>query len=209
MPQVLAQFDEPVVSQDGKRYRAQACGAAMSDGLWEGWIEFVPLEVDEEPLRSPRETTQPNRVDTLYWAGGLTATYLEGAFERAQRASSVKPARPSNVKTTGPAPAQPVFNAPAAESKVIPSVPARAVLDPFSVYEKGEALLRQELRALSSWHLVNIIVDYDLSEQPYLALNSVPQATLIDLIVTAVRERIANLSQAEGSRRSRQRSVIP
>src|SRR6266566_2120463 len=82
MPEVLAQFSEPVLSKDRTSYRAQACGALASDGLWEGWIEFVPV-AGGTAVRSPRETTQPNRVDALYWATGLTATYLEGALERA------------------------------------------------------------------------------------------------------------------------------
>ncbi len=59
MAEVLAQFADPVADDDGHRYRAQACGAPMPDGLWEGWIEFVPLN-GGTPVRSPRETTQPN-----------------------------------------------------------------------------------------------------------------------------------------------------
>jgi hypothetical protein len=83
MAEVLARFSHRV--RDGARaFRAQACGAPMSDGRWTAWIEFIPLD-GGRPLRSPRETTQPNRTDTEYWAGGLTPVYLEGALERAQR----------------------------------------------------------------------------------------------------------------------------
>ncbi len=102
MPEVLAQFSEPVLSKDRTSYRAQACGALASDGLWEGWIEFVPV-AGGTPVRSPRETTQPNRVDALYWATGLTATYLEGALERALYRPILK----------APPPAEPVFQTPA------------------------------------------------------------------------------------------------
>jgi hypothetical protein len=56
----------------------------MPDGLWEGWIEFIPTD-GGAPLRSRRETTQPNRDDAVYWATGLTPVYLEGALERALR----------------------------------------------------------------------------------------------------------------------------
>jgi hypothetical protein len=66
---------------DGTRYLAYACGVAMPDGLWQGWIEFAPIG-GGDVLRSSRETTQPNRVDAVYWASGLTAVYLEGAFRR-------------------------------------------------------------------------------------------------------------------------------
>ena len=83
MSEVLVKFAEPVLSYKQTSYRAQACAAAMKDGLWEGWIEFIPIAPGGAPLRSPRETTQPNRVDTLYWATGLTSTYLEGALVRA------------------------------------------------------------------------------------------------------------------------------
>jgi hypothetical protein len=64
------------------QYEARAYGAAIDDVLWEGWVEFVPID-GGPPVRSPRETTQPNRVDTEYWASGLTAVYLEGALIRA------------------------------------------------------------------------------------------------------------------------------
>jgi len=35
------------------------------------------------PMRTPRETTQPNRACTAYWASGLTHVYLDGALRRA------------------------------------------------------------------------------------------------------------------------------
>ena len=104
MSEVLVQFADPVLSNDGRAYRAQACGAATDQGLWQGWIEFIPLRAGGAPLRSPRETTQPNRVDAVYWASGLTPIYLEGALERAQRGPIAKAIAPA---------AQPVFEAPA------------------------------------------------------------------------------------------------
>ena len=90
-------------------------------------------------------------------------------------------------------PAQPLFDAPA-PGKASPAARAgplarEAVLDPFSVYEKGEVLLRKELRALSPWHLVNIISAYDLSDEPVSVLNRLPGSVLIETIVSAVRER--------------------
>src|SRR5256885_14054355 len=69
--EVLVEFAEAVSSEDGKSYTARACGSEMPDGKWQGWIEFVP-EDGGDPLRSARETTQPNRQDTEYWATGLT-----------------------------------------------------------------------------------------------------------------------------------------
>src|SRR4051794_15426110 len=80
MAEVLVQFTDPVIDH-GVAYMARACGARGTDGLWQGWIEFSPID-GAPPLRSPRETTQPNRDDTMYWATGLSAVYLEGALRR-------------------------------------------------------------------------------------------------------------------------------
>ena len=89
MAEVLVEFAEPVTAEDGKTYTARACGSEMPDGKWQGWIEFVPLG-DGEPVRSARETTQPNRQDTIYWATGLTPVFLEGASARAESARRVR-----------------------------------------------------------------------------------------------------------------------
>lgn len=154
--------------------------AKLGDGRWEGWIEFVPLDRGV-PIRSGRETTQPNHDDTVYWANGLTPIYLEGALERA-----LKPL----VVTTAPR-AHAVFDSPApAMRKTEAPVAGRAILDPFSVYEKSEALLRQELGALSAWHLVNIATAYRLSDQPPAVVNQLSRPALIELIVRGVREHV-------------------
>jgi hypothetical protein len=174
--EVLVEFTDPVVSEDGAAYVARACGRPTPDGMWEGWVEFLPIELGE-PVRSGRETTQPNRQDTVYWATGLTAVYLEGALNRALKPLVRTPARPI---------AEPVFDRPAPD--LTPPPPAgESILNPFSVYRKGEALLRRQLNALSAWHLVNIIRAYDLSEQDPAALNVMTPEALIELIVAAVR----------------------
>src|SRR3954469_5182253 len=131
MAEVFVEYSEPVTSKGGRRFMARACGAEMDTSRWQGWIEFVPLD-GGAVLNSGRETTQPNRTDTSYWATGLTPVYLEGALERA-------------------------LNPPRVPSAV--SHPA-AVLNPFSIYRKGESLLRNQLSALSGWHLVHIIEAY-------------------------------------------------
>ena len=181
MAEVLAQFADPVAGPDGRAYRAQACGGPMPDGIWEGWIEFAPIG-GGTAFRSPRETTQPNRKDAVYWATGLTGIYLEGALDRA-----LNPL----VRRT-PVAAEPLFDGPAPDitvpvERIAPI--AEAVLDPFSVFEKGEVLLRKELGALSAWHLVNIIRAYRLSAEPLDVLNRIPTAALIDMIVEGVREQ--------------------
>ena len=82
MAETLVQFQTPVAAPDGTSWNARACGAASSAGTWEGWIEFSPVE-GGDTFQSGRETTQPNRRDTEYWATGLTNVFLEGALHRA------------------------------------------------------------------------------------------------------------------------------
>jgi len=82
--EVLLRFAELVPDENGRRYRAQACGSQMAgDTRWQGWVEFVPID-GGEAIASGRETTQPNRTDAEYWATGLTPVYLEGALQRAR-----------------------------------------------------------------------------------------------------------------------------
>jgi hypothetical protein len=72
MAEVLFLYDTPLTLTEGPSYSPRACGREMEDGLWEGWIEFLPD--DGSPvLRSRRETVQPNRETAIYWATGLTA----------------------------------------------------------------------------------------------------------------------------------------
>jgi len=176
--EVFVEFSEPVMAKDGRVFVARACGSELSRNLWQGWLEFVPA-VGGAVIRSGRETTQPNRQDTAYWATGLTPVYLEGALERALN----PPHRPPQQ-----APSTSVFEGPAPDSETTP--PSReGVLNPFSVYRKGESLLRSQLSALSGWHLVNIIEAYGLSEQATAELESTPSGVLVELIVAAVRER--------------------
>jgi hypothetical protein len=175
--ELLVEFSDPVVGEDGRSYTARACGSEMSDGLWQGWIEFLPRDGDE-PLRSSRETTQPNRPDALYWATGLTNVYLEGALRRA-----LNPA----VKLPERAFAPPAFDEPAPALQT-PDPSAPSILNPFSVSRKGEAHLRRQLSALSAWHLVNIVRNHRLSRQNESTLLATPAAQLVELIIAAVRE---------------------
>ena len=161
-------------------------GAEADDGLWQGWIEFVPLDADGVPVRSPRETTQPNRRDTEYWATGLTPVYLEGAL-----ATSVEPAAGAAGRTEAGT------GLPGTGARTSLRGPRRrllksreSILNPFSVYQKGEAHLRRQLGALSAWHLANIAEAYELVEDPTVA-DRLSQAELIELIVAGVKRRNA------------------
>jgi hypothetical protein len=157
-------------------YRVSICGRQRADGTWEGWTEFDPQ--DGSPvLRTPRETTQPNRPDLEYWASGLTPVYLEGALRRAvqttvEPAPDVSPARAGGVASA----AGPVRG---------------AVMDPFSVYAKGETLLRRQLGALSAQHLRGILRAYELVDERTLDLDTLNEVELAELIVVRVARSAA------------------
>ena len=79
MAEVVRTIDGRILL-DGKPYRAQVCGGPNGH-IWEGWIEFS-AEDGSDVRRTSRETTQPDRDALVYWAEGLSGTYLEGAMAR-------------------------------------------------------------------------------------------------------------------------------
>ena len=131
-----------------------------------------------EPVHSARETTQPNRTDTEYWATGLTQVFLEGSLRRAL-------ARPPMRLSTPPRPS--MFPGPAPRAVQFEAV--ESVFNPFSAFEKGEALLRKQLAAFSPWQLVNVIQAYALANEEVVTLNRRPAADLVEIIVAGVRDR--------------------
>jgi hypothetical protein len=177
MAEVIHVFSEPVALR-GKRYRVQVCGRP-ADNIWEGWIEFE--SDDGDVVRSPRETTQPDRAALEYWATGLSFTYFEGALSRALE----PPVRERREVAT-----HAFFDGPAPVTYVQPVEADHAVLDPFSVAAKGEELLRSELGALSAWHLRNIVRAYDLADAT-TPIGAMSRAALVDLITSAVAERMS------------------
>lgn len=178
MAEVLHEFVDILEDANGVAYHVHACGAEGRDGRWQGWLEFLPLD-GSPPVRSQRETTQPNRGAVEYWAAGLTRVYLDGALARALR-----PTRPET-----PPRDRPVFAAPAPERPGSPAPAGDAILDPFQSYEKGEAFLRRQLGALAAWHLVSIVQSYELADPPPGLLNRLSAPALVELIVSAVTAR--------------------
>ena len=175
MAEVLVRFTELVQDDNGTSYRAQASGAVGSDKLWEGWIEFVGE--NGHALRSPRETTQPNRDALLYWAEGLTAAYLEGALHRALHALLEPAARVSIAEAS-------IFSSPASSKPArVPPQPVRPVLDPWSTFAQGEDVFRQQLSALSRDHLLAVIDGYAL---PVEVKASATDRELVDDMVQAM-----------------------
>jgi hypothetical protein len=184
MAHVVAVYgDWPLRSSDGRIYTAQACGREREDGIWEGWLEFLTHD-GSEVLRSERETTQPTFADLGRWASGIRPVYLEGALERILT--------PPPVIVDSPL-TEPVYDEPAPPKQpmTVPAPETAPVLNPFSVYAKGEALLRQQLAPLPSWELRAIIVAYDFADPAHIDLDALTNTELIDLIVGAVRTRFA------------------
>jgi hypothetical protein len=149
MAEVLVSYDMPVSDETGS-YHARAVGRHAEDGMWEGWLEFVPLDGKAETLVGPVESRQPEPEHLTYWATGLTPVFLEGALWRAKR--------PLTIRTR--VVEQPVSQAPAARA-VTPAARGlrpEAVLDPFDIVSHSSLdMLAQELRALNRPRLLNII----------------------------------------------------
>jgi hypothetical protein len=103
MAEVFEEFSNVLIDQNGVKYHAHACGAETPDGRWQGWLEFVPLD-GATAIQSGRETTQPNRIDLMYWATGLTPVYLEGALQRALKPVVIRTVARGTPAFDNPAP---------------------------------------------------------------------------------------------------------
>lgn len=173
MTEVLVQFDAVITANDGRRFIPRACGRPAGN-VWEGWIEFVPID-SGPPVRTPRETEQPNRADLLYWAQGLTQVYLDGALARALlEPVIIEHERAVEPYFEGPAP--PVRRA------TVPAGFTRPVLDPFSVALQGEDILLRELGALDTPRIRDIVLAYGFSaaEQARMATREQLTVAVLD-----------------------------
>lgn len=177
MAEVLVEYETRLRTRDGHEYRPRACGRVANDGLWEGWLEFLPVKGGRTPVRSGRETEQPNRADLLYWAEGLTQVYLEGALNRA-----LSEPVPATVVSSA---AEPVFSGPRPHAAAGAAAPTpRAVLDPFEVYAQGPDVLLRQLAALDVGHLRAIVLAYGLASAAIA--NSAEREELTSFIMDAV-----------------------
>lgn len=177
MSEVLRSFNESIRDASGE-YHARVVGRPATDGMWEGWFEFVPLAGDRsEPLVSSVESRQPKREHLAYWAEGLSQIYAEGALQRARRPVTVR-ARAIEM---------PVSHEPAPRIVTLPPrvVGPEPVMDPFDVGSKSLDVLAQELGALGRPRLLNIIAAYDLNPRGE-ELQAMSDAQLITFIVVSV-----------------------
>ena len=185
MAEVLLSFETPVSDESGT-YHPRVVGRLAEDGMWEGWLEFEPLDHAGDTLIGPVETRQPERGHLEYWATGLTPVYLEGALRRARN--------PIVVRTR--VAEEPASDEPAPRAVVIPPPPRvlhrEAVLDPFAVAsQSGLDVLEQELHALNRPRLLNIIAEYDLNPAGE-DIAWMTDAQLVRFIVVAVETQLLN-----------------
>jgi len=184
MAEVVHHFEPTFTARSGRSYTVRVCGGLAADGLWEGWIEFEPLD-GGITLRTPRETEQSDRKELEYWATGLSTVYLEGALDRALRPEA--PSAPPTVE-------RPTYDAPAPYAPSTPTPSPRraspdAILDPFEVFaSSGEEVLSAELHALGETHLRRIVEEYSLVGGE-LDLHAMHRNALAELIVAAVRRQ--------------------
>jgi hypothetical protein len=163
MGELVFAYETLLRGQDGRTYGVHAHGTERPDGMWEGWLQFVPDD-GTAPVRTERETTQPSRDTLVYWATGLTDPYLDGALLRVLRGRE-EPVREGST----------------------PPQHAGAVLDPFQVYAEGADILHNQLRALSPDQQRNIIRAYGLSDVDRTTLDGLGRDELAAIIEAAVR----------------------
>jgi hypothetical protein len=164
MSEILADLDTTIVSPEGDEYYVQVVGEHLLTGMWEAWLEFVPLDDALEVLRTTTETTQTTREDVVRWSETLTQVYLQGAFARAVDISDGG----SVVRNY---------------ATVIADV--AVPFDPFEVLPLGKPALRARLRVLTRSELLAIIQSFDLNPAGK-SLTRLSDSQLVTFIVTAV-----------------------
>jgi hypothetical protein len=182
MAELLRSFDEPIAHSSGV-FLARVAGRYATDGMWEGWLEFVPASPGtSELVVSPVESRQPALEHLKYWAEGLTVVYAEGALDRALHPIVVR-ARVADSPFSD-RPARRIVTTP--ERRIGPE----PVLDPFDVGSRNLEILRQELHALDRARLLNIIDAYALNPV-HDDLTAMSNEQLITFIVVSVDAQLA------------------
>jgi hypothetical protein len=82
--QVLQHFEKAVRDSAGAAYRVYVYGRSRPGDTWQGWLVFERM-TDGRRFSTGVETTQPSSQAIVYWAGGLSEAYFEGALQRAKK----------------------------------------------------------------------------------------------------------------------------
>jgi hypothetical protein len=170
MSEIISHLDYTVTDQSGRSYYVNVAGEHTSEGHWEAWLEFLPLD-DTDPLLSATETVQPTHSAVLHWAETLGEAYVQGAFERAGLQDALHTRR---VATT--------LNEPV-------TLESAAVIDPFEVFRLGKDVLRVELQPLTRAELLTITELHNLNPAR-LSLVRLSTSQLVTFIATATEAQI-------------------
>jgi len=186
MAEVLVTYRQPIDDDSGPYY-ARAIGRRAADRMWEGWLEFIPVNGHGEVLVSSVESRQPEHGHLVYWATGLTPVYLEGALQRARHPTTVRVRAVEAPLSEAPSPRH---------VTVTTSMPPgpEPVLNPFDVGARNLDILRQELTALNRPRLLNIIAAYDLNPAGE-DIGWLSDAQLVHFIVVAVDAQLPQRSR--------------
>jgi len=168
--EIIAHLDHTVTDQSGRSYYVNVAGEHTSEGHWDAWLEFLPLD-DSDPLLTDTETVQPTRSAVAHWAETLGEAYVQGAFERATLQDAVRAAR----MATGVYEAVPLAST--------------AAIDPFEVFRLGKDVLRMELQPLTRAELLSIIELHSLNPA-HLSLARLSTSQLITFIATATEAQV-------------------
>ena len=173
MADLIADLPFRVIDSRGHEFYANAVGERRSDGEWEGWLEYVPLD-DTDVLVTQTETTQSNRAALQRWAEALTDTYVEGAFSRAVAATS-------DALLT---------RLVARRAEMAAAVRAKVDLpDPFQLFALGAERMRARLNALPRSTLLEIITAFELNPAGK-SLVWLDDRQLVTFIVTATEVQL-------------------
>lgn len=194
MAEVIVQFDEPFRAPDGRIFVAQVCGQSVSDGLWEGWIQFMP-ENGDDPVKTRRETEQLSRGDLRYWAAGLTR---QKVFDLLAYVLRMRAPTPSWRK------GEPImFQEPHKDETLTFSSATltrqAATINPFVLFKQGEHVLRYYLQSMSAAQLKEIVAIYEIPERESVLSARTFEESLIEQIVAGAQQGV------EGKRRSRRK----
>ena len=175
MTELIVDLPYRVIDSDGVEYFTSVAAEQRADGMWEAWLEYVPLD-ESDALLTGTETTQSTREDLVRWADTLTETYVQGAFPRAVAAttgSRLVAQRADEIELTAPE--------------------LRSGLeDPFELYTLvGITEMRAHLLAQPRSTLLAIIDAFGLNPAGK-RLTWLTQPQLVTFIVTATEVQLAS-----------------
>jgi len=82
-PVLIHEHPSVVSDSEDRLYSVRTYAAVSNDGIWVGWLEYVPHGVGPT-LRTNREITHPSRHAISLWAAHLERPFLERALRRAR-----------------------------------------------------------------------------------------------------------------------------